>query len=50
MKSAFDEVNGAQQVRERLIDEAQAYAAKVVPEARGRAASNHAAAEDISRR
>ncbi|MGY0341556.1 FtsH protease activity modulator HflK [Xylella fastidiosa] len=45
VKSAFDEVNGAQQVRERLIDEAQAYAAKVVPEARGRAASNRTAAE-----
>ncbi len=39
VKPAFDEVNGAQQVRERLINEAQAYAAKVVPEARGRAAS-----------
>lgn len=35
VKPAFDEVNGAQQVRERLINEAQAYAAKVVPEARG---------------
>ncbi len=31
VKSAFDEVNGAQQVKERLINEAQAYAAKVVP-------------------
>ncbi|HHW4678704.1 MAG TPA: FtsH protease activity modulator HflK [Xylella sp.] len=45
VKSAFDEVNGAQQVRERLIDEAQAYAAKVVPEARGRAASTRTAAD-----
>ncbi len=36
VKPAFDEVNGAQQVKERLINEAQAYAAKVVPEARGR--------------
>ena len=33
VKPAFDEVNGAQQVKERLINEAQAYAAKVVPEA-----------------
>ena len=31
VKPAFDEVNGAQQVKERLINEAQAYAAKVVP-------------------
>ncbi|MDG2524899.1 FtsH protease activity modulator HflK [Stenotrophomonas sp. HITSZ_GD] len=45
VKPAFDEVNGAQQVRERLINEAQAYAAKVVPEARGRAASTRTVAE-----
>ena len=37
VKPAFGEVNGAQQVNERLINEAQAYAAKVVPEARGQA-------------
>lgn len=45
VKPAFDEVNGAQQVRERLINEAQAYAAKVVPEARGRATSTRTTAE-----
>ena len=45
VKPAFDEVNGAQQVRERLINEAQAYAARVVPEARGRAAGIRTAAE-----
>ncbi|HEY0332348.1 MAG TPA: FtsH protease activity modulator HflK [Stenotrophomonas sp.] len=45
VKPAFDEVNGAQQVRERLINEAQAYAAKIVPEARGRAASTRTVAE-----
>jgi len=38
VKPAFDEVDGAQQVKERLVNEAQAYAAKVVPEARGTAA------------
>ncbi|GHH50511.1 MULTISPECIES: FtsH protease activity modulator HflK [Gammaproteobacteria] len=45
VKPAFDEVNGAQQVRERLINEAQAYAAKVVPEARGQAARIRTVAE-----
>ncbi|MGS0577758.1 FtsH protease activity modulator HflK [Xanthomonas oryzae pv. oryzicola] len=45
VKPAFDEVNGAQQVRERLINEAQAYAAKVVPEARGQAARTRTGAE-----
>ncbi|MCW0448886.1 FtsH protease activity modulator HflK [Xanthomonas sacchari] len=45
VKSAFDEVNGAQQVKERLINEAQAYAAKVVPEARGQAARTRTVAE-----
>jgi modulator of FtsH protease HflK len=45
VKPAFDEVNGAQQVRERLINEAQAYAAKVVPEARGQAARVRTVAE-----
>lgn len=38
VKPAFDEVNGAQQIKERLVNEAQAYAAKIVPEARGSAA------------
>ncbi|MDL5368215.1 FtsH protease activity modulator HflK [Xanthomonas sp. NCPPB 2654] len=45
VKPAFDEVNGAQQVKERLINEAQAYAAKVVPEARGQAARTRTVAE-----
>ena len=45
VKPAFDEVNGAQQVKERLINEAQAYAAKVVPEARGESARTRADAE-----
>ncbi|WP_369976487.1 FtsH protease activity modulator HflK [Xanthomonas bundabergensis] len=45
VKPAFDEVNGAQQVKERLINEAQAYAAKVVPEARGNAARTRTVAE-----
>jgi len=45
VKPAFDEVNGAQQVKERLINEAQAYAAKVVPEARGQAARTRTTAE-----
>ncbi len=38
VQPAFDEVNSAQQVRESLVNQAQAYAAKVVPEARGEAA------------
>ncbi|GAB2500255.1 FtsH protease activity modulator HflK [Pseudoxanthomonas sangjuensis] len=45
VKPAFDEVNGAQQVKERLVNEAQAYAAQVVPEARGTAARRRAEAE-----
>lgn len=45
VKPAFDEVNGAQQVKERLINEAQAYAAKVVPEARGQATRIRTVAE-----
>ncbi|HBS63678.1 MAG TPA: FtsH protease activity modulator HflK, partial [Stenotrophomonas sp.] len=45
VKPAFDEVNGAQQVKERLINEAQAYAAKVVPEARGQASRARTTAE-----
>lgn len=38
VQPAFDEVNSAQQVRESLVNQAQAYAAQVVPEARGEAA------------
>lgn len=45
VQPAFDEVNSAQQIRESLINEAQAYAAKVVPEARGEAARTRATAE-----
>ncbi|RXR05323.1 FtsH protease activity modulator HflK [Pseudoxanthomonas composti] len=45
VKPAFDEVNGAQQVRERLVNEANAYAAKVVPESRGEAARTRTQAE-----
>ena len=37
VKPAFDEVNSAQQTNERLVNEARAYAAKIVPEARGQA-------------
>jgi len=37
VKPAFDEVNSAQQMNERLVNEANAYAAQVVPEARGQA-------------
>lgn len=37
VKPAFDEVNSAQQENERVISQARAYAAKVVPEARGNA-------------
>lgn len=45
VKSAFDEVNSAQQIHERLISEAQAYAAKTLPQARGQAASIRAKAQ-----
>ncbi len=45
VQPAFDAVNGAQQVRESLINGAQAYAAKVVPEARGEAARRRTVAE-----
>jgi modulator of FtsH protease HflK len=45
VKPAFDDVNAAQQVKERLINEAQAYAAKVVPEARGQASRARTTAE-----
>jgi len=37
VKPAFDEVNSAQQMNERLVNEANAYAAEIVPEARGQA-------------
>ncbi len=37
VKPAFDDVNSAQQDKDRSISEAQAYAAKLVPEARGQA-------------
>jgi membrane protease subunit HflK len=45
VKPAFDEVNSAQQVKDRLINEAGAYAARVVPEARGEAARRRTEAE-----
>ena len=45
VKPAFDDVNSAQQDKDRLISEARAYAAKVVPEARGQAARTRTLAE-----
>ncbi|MEN4903138.1 FtsH protease activity modulator HflK [Luteimonas sp. TWI1416] len=45
VKPAFDEVNSAQQMNEQLVKEAGAYAAKIVPEARGEAARIRAQAE-----
>jgi len=45
VKPAFDDVNSAQQDKDRLTSEARAYAAKVVPEARGEAARVRTAAE-----
>jgi len=45
VKPAFDDVNSAQQDKDRLISEALAYAAKVVPEARGEAARTRTVAE-----
>ncbi len=45
VKPAFDDVNSAQQDKERLISEARAYAAKIVPEARGQAARVRTVAE-----
>ncbi|KGM57029.1 membrane protein [Lysobacter arseniciresistens ZS79] len=45
VKPAFDDVNSAQQDKDRLISEAQAYAAQVVPEARGQAARVRTVAE-----
>lgn len=45
VKPAFDDVNSAQQDKDRLVSLAQAYKAKVVPEARGEAAKLRTAAE-----
>jgi membrane protease subunit HflK len=45
VKPAFDDVNSAGQDRDRVISEAEAYAAKVVPEARGQAARVRTVAE-----
>ena len=45
VKPAFDEVNSAQQMNERLVNEARAYAAKIVPEARGDAQRARTVAE-----
>jgi len=45
VKPAFDDVNSAQQDKDRLTSEAQAYAAQIVPEARGQAARVRATAE-----
>lgn len=44
VKPAFDDVNSAQQDKDRLTSEAEAYAAKIVPEARGEAARVRTAA------
>src|SRR3546814_14569490 len=45
VKPAFDDVNSAQQDKDRLISEAEAYAAKIVPEARGQATRVRTVAE-----
>jgi membrane protease subunit HflK len=45
VKPAFDDVNSAQQDKDRLTSEARAYAAKIVPEARGQAARVRTVAE-----
>lgn len=45
VKPAFDDVNSAQQDKDRLKNEAEAYASKIVPEARGRAARIRTEAE-----
>ena len=45
VKPAFDDVNSASQDRDRVISESRAYAARVVPEARGQAASIRTVAE-----
>ena len=44
VKPAFDDVNSAQQDKDRVTSEAQAYAAKILPEARGEAARVRTAA------
>src|SRR3546814_690692 len=41
VKPAFDDVNSAQQDKDRLISEAEAYAAKIVPEAPGQRTDEH---------
>jgi membrane protease subunit HflK len=45
VKDAFDDANRAQQDKDRLKNEAEAYASKVVPEARGQAARVRTVAE-----
>ncbi|WP_129135415.1 FtsH protease activity modulator HflK [Luteimonas sp. YGD11-2] len=45
VKPAFDEVNSAQQIQESLVNEARAYAARIVPEARGEASRTRTVAE-----
>ena len=45
VKPAFDDVNSAQQDKDRVTSEAIAYAAKVVPEARGEAARTRTVSE-----
>jgi membrane protease subunit HflK len=45
VKPAFDDVNSAQQDKDRLKNEAEAYASKIVPEARGQAARVRTVAE-----
>ena len=45
VKDAFDDVNRAQQDKDRLQNEAQAYASKIVPEARGQATRVRTVAE-----
>lgn len=45
VKPAFDDVNSAQQDKDRVISEARAYAADVIPRARGQSARVRATAE-----
>jgi membrane protease subunit HflK len=45
VKPAFDDVNSAQQDKDRAKNEAEAYASKIVPEARGQAARVRTEAE-----
>ena len=45
VKPAFDDVNSAQQDKDRVTSEAIAYAAKIVPEARGEAARTRTVSE-----